>query len=71
MVARVDAKLISISTVLLQALEVEPPAHAKCKDKFLVQSAFIAPDEEMKSLADMVSRHLRAGYRDGCLATSV
>lgn len=49
---------MSIPTVLLQALEVEPPAHAKCKDKFLVQSAFIAPDEEMKSLADMVSGHL-------------
>ncbi|EIW67846.1 hypothetical protein TREMEDRAFT_44861 [Tremella mesenterica DSM 1558] len=39
--------------VLLQPLPVEPPPHAKCKDKFLVQSAYIAPDSEMHSLAEM------------------
>jgi hypothetical protein len=32
----------------------EPPINAKCKDKFLVQSAFIAPDDEIKSLGEMV-----------------
>jgi hypothetical protein len=41
--------------VLLQPLTTEPPPHAKCKDKFLVQSAFITPDEEMRTLAEMVS----------------
>ncbi|GFZ43751.1 VAMP-associated protein [Saitozyma sp. JCM 24511] len=39
--------------VLLQPLAVEPPPHAKCKDKFLVQSAFITPDEEMRTLTEM------------------
>lgn len=41
--------------VLLQPLAAEPPPHAKCKDKFLVQSAFITPDEEMRTLTEMVS----------------
>jgi hypothetical protein len=36
-------------------LATEPPPHAKCKDKFLVQSAFITPDEEMRTLSEMVS----------------
>jgi hypothetical protein len=40
--------------VLLQPLGTEPPPHAKCKDKFLVQSAFITPDEEMRTLSEMV-----------------
>ncbi|ORY31962.1 PapD-like protein [Naematelia encephala] len=39
--------------VLLQPLPADPPPHAKCKDKFLVQSAFISPDEEMRTLAEM------------------
>ena len=46
---------IDIIIVLLQPLTTEPPPHAKCKDKFLVQSAFITPDEEMRTLAEMVS----------------
>lgn len=41
-------------SVVLQALPADPPPHAKCKDKFLVQSAFIPPDEEMHSLPEMV-----------------
>ena len=41
--------------VLLQPLAQEPPPHAKCKDKFLVQSAFISLGSEMKSLTEMVS----------------
>ncbi|BEJ04709.1 hypothetical protein CcaverHIS641_0205260 [Cutaneotrichosporon cavernicola] len=39
--------------IVLQALAADPPPHAKCKDKFLVQSAFIPPDEEMHSLPEM------------------
>ncbi|WRT63451.1 uncharacterized protein IL334_000356 [Kwoniella shivajii] len=39
--------------VLLQPLQQEPPPHAKCKDKFLVQSAYITPDEEMHTLGEM------------------
>ncbi|CAK9786241.1 VAMP-associated protein [Cutaneotrichosporon oleaginosum] len=39
--------------IVLQALSADPPPHAKCKDKFLVQSAFIPPDEEMHSLPEM------------------
>ncbi|WVN90102.1 uncharacterized protein L203_105337 [Cryptococcus depauperatus CBS 7841] len=39
--------------IMLQPLAQEPPPHAKCKDKFLVQSAFITPDEEMHTLAEM------------------
>lgn len=45
--------------MLLQPLNDEPPPHAKCKDKFLVQSAFISPDEEMRTLAEMVRRARR------------
>lgn len=40
--------------VVLQPLPQDPPPHAKCKDKFLVQSAFIPADEEMRSLPEMV-----------------
>lgn len=46
-------KKILTRIVLLQPLENEPPPHAKCKDKFLVQSAFITPDEEMHTLQEM------------------
>ncbi|WVW81578.1 hypothetical protein I302_103573 [Kwoniella bestiolae CBS 10118] len=42
--------------VLLQPLQQEPPPHAKCKDKFLVQSAYITPDEEMHTLGEMWSQ---------------
>ncbi|OWZ30390.1 MSP domain-containing protein [Cryptococcus neoformans var. grubii Br795] len=42
--------------IMLQPLAQEPPPHAKCKDKFLVQSAFITPDEEMHSLAELWSQ---------------
>ena len=46
---------LTLTPVVLQALATEPPPHAKCKDKFLVQSAFISPDDEMLTLAEMVS----------------
>ena len=38
-------------TVLLQAMKAEPPADAKCRDKFLVQSVSITPDKEFSSIA--------------------
>ncbi|KAK8845329.1 hypothetical protein IAR55_006042 [Kwoniella newhampshirensis] len=50
---RVEAGQTVEVSVLLQPLANEPPPHAKCKDKFLVQSAYISPDEEMHSLADL------------------
>ena len=33
----------------------EPPANAKCKDKFLVQSTVITPEKEGMALHDLVS----------------
>jgi hypothetical protein len=41
--------------VLLQAMKAEPPADAKCRDKFLVQSVSITPDKEFSSIAAVVS----------------
>ncbi|KAI9163009.1 major sperm protein [Paramyrothecium foliicola] len=38
-------------TVLLQAMKAEPPADAKCRDKFLVQSVSITPDKEFSSIS--------------------
>ncbi|KOS23269.1 Uncharacterized protein ESCO_003459 [Escovopsis weberi] len=38
-------------SVLLQAMKADPPADAKCRDKFLVQSARITPDMEFASIA--------------------
>jgi len=40
-------------SVLLQPMKEDPPASAKCKDKFLVQSTFITPEKENVSLADI------------------
>ena len=49
--------------VLFQPLPSDPPPHARCKDKFLVQSAFITPDEEMRTLAEMVSERVQQAVR--------
>jgi len=38
-------------TVLLQAMKVEPPADAKCRDKFLVQSVAVTADKEFTNIA--------------------
>jgi hypothetical protein len=38
-------------TVLLQAMKSEPPADAKCRDKFLVQSVSITPDKEFAGVS--------------------
>ena len=35
-------------------MKEEPPANAKCKDKFLIQSTIITPDKESMSLQDIV-----------------
>ena len=43
------------SIVLLQPMKEEPPLSIKCKDKFLVQSMFISPENETKNLTDIVS----------------
>ena len=39
--------------VLLQPLKEEPPVNAKCRDKFLVQSAVISADKETLSITDL------------------
>ncbi|KDN35677.1 VAMP-associated protein [Tilletiaria anomala UBC 951] len=41
--------------VLLQPMKEEPPMSAKCRDKFLVQSAIITPERETVPLTDIWS----------------
>ncbi|KAK7431900.1 phosphatidylinositol-binding protein scs2 [Neonectria magnoliae] len=41
-------------TVLLQAMKQEPPPDARCRDKFLVQSAPINSDKEFASIANVL-----------------
>ncbi|KAK5992198.1 Vesicle-associated membrane protein-associated protein scs2 [Cladobotryum mycophilum] len=41
-------------SVLLQAMKADPPLDAKCRDKFLVQSAPITPDKEFASIASVL-----------------
>ncbi|KAK0720903.1 PapD-like protein [Lasiosphaeris hirsuta] len=43
---------VSVS-VLLQAMKTEPPADARCRDKFLVQSAIITGDKEFTNVAQI------------------
>ncbi|KAK3358885.1 PapD-like protein [Lasiosphaeria hispida] len=43
---------VSVS-VLLQAMKTEPPADARCRDKFLVQSAIITGDKEFTNVAEI------------------
>ncbi|KAF8634128.1 hypothetical protein AX15_001060 [Amanita polypyramis BW_CC] len=40
-------------SVMLQAMNEEPPPSAKCKDKFLIQSTLITPEKETLSLQDL------------------
>ncbi|KAK4104531.1 VAMP-associated protein [Parathielavia hyrcaniae] len=40
-------------SVLLQAMKQEPPADAKCRDKFLVQSVIISGDKEFTSVTQI------------------
>lgn len=39
--------------VLLQAMKVDPPADAKCRDKFLVQAVQISPDKTFTSVSEI------------------
>lgn len=41
--------------VLLQGLKEEPAPDFKCRDKFLVQSALITPERELKALSELWS----------------
>jgi hypothetical protein len=41
-------------TVLLQAMKVEPPLDAKCRDKFLVQSVAVTSDKEFTNINEIV-----------------
>ncbi|KAH8124158.1 hypothetical protein FP744_10001805 [Trichoderma asperellum] len=41
-------------TVLLQAMKADPPLDAKCRDKFLVQSAPITADKEFATIASVL-----------------
>ncbi|KAK4040307.1 PapD-like protein [Parachaetomium inaequale] len=40
-------------SVLLQAMKQEPPADAKCRDKFLVQSVIITADKEFSNVTQI------------------
>ncbi|KAK4147944.1 PapD-like protein [Dichotomopilus funicola] len=40
-------------SVLLQAMKQEPPADAKCRDKFLVQSVVITPEKEFTNVTQI------------------
>ncbi|KAF5385665.1 hypothetical protein D9757_005475 [Collybiopsis confluens] len=42
-------------SVMLQPLKEEPPLNAKCKDKFLIQSTFLTPEKEQKSVQEIWS----------------
>lgn len=46
--------IADLSAVLLQAMKVEPPADAKCRDKFLVQSVAVTADKEFTNIAAIV-----------------
>ncbi|SPN97517.1 related to (VAMP)-associated protein [Cephalotrichum gorgonifer] len=40
--------------VLLQAMKADPPADAKCRDKFLVQAVSISPAQEFSSVQEVL-----------------
>lgn len=48
--------ILHAASVLLQPMKEDPPAGAKCKDKFLVQSVVITPEREAKALSELVRR---------------
>lgn len=43
-----------MTVVLLQAMKEDPPADAKCRDKFLVQSVLVTADKEFTNVASLV-----------------
>jgi hypothetical protein len=44
-------------------MKVEPPADAKCRDKFLVQSVAVTADKEFTNIAAIVRPFFRAVYK--------
>ena len=52
-VLSVDRPVLTLA-VLLQAMKQEPPADAKCRDKFLVQSVIITADKEFSNVTQIV-----------------
>jgi hypothetical protein len=51
-------------TVLLQAMKSEPPADAKCRDKFLVQSVSITPDKEFAGVSTVLETTEKAQLQE-------
>ena len=49
-----DRSLADPGPVLLQAMKEDPPADAKCRDKFLVQTVAITADREFSNVAAIV-----------------
>lgn len=47
-------RVADIHVVLLQAMKQEPPADAKCRDKFLVQSVTITGDKDFTNVQQIV-----------------
>src|ERR1700678_2504679 len=43
--------------VMLQALKEDPPLNTKCKDKFLIQSTIITPENEALPVQAIVRSH--------------
>ena len=52
---RNDRVSLKLEIVLLQAMKEDPPLDARCRDKFLVQSGPINPDQVTSSVAAIVS----------------
>jgi len=51
---RIEPKKDVEVQVLLQAMKEDPPADAKCRDKFLVQSIAISADNEYSNIQQVV-----------------
>lgn len=47
-------QLTFVLAVLLQAMKQDPPADAKCRDKFLVQSVALTADKEFSNIGNIV-----------------
>lgn len=52
--ATVDELAKCADTVLLQAMKEDPPPDARCRDKFLVQTAALAPDSDASNIPAIV-----------------
>ena len=47
-------RLLTLFTVLLQAMKEDPPLDTKCRDKFLVQTVAVTADKEFSNVAQIV-----------------